>query len=75
MKQQEESTAGGGSSLAYLFGGFALGTVCGLLFAPKPGKELREDINEWGRHNRERGRELVARVKEYIPHKVKNAVN
>jgi gas vesicle protein len=27
--------------------GAAIGAICGLLFAPKPGKELREDLREF----------------------------
>ncbi len=70
MKQQEEKA----SSFAYLLGGFALGAVCGLLFAPKKGSELIEDINDWGRDTKERGQELYSKAKEYIPHRVKRSV-
>jgi gas vesicle protein len=70
MSQEKEEKS---SSFAYLIGGFALGTVVGLLLAPKKGTELLEDIEDWGRDTRERGRDLYARAKEYIPHRVKRS--
>ena len=59
----------GVSSFTYLIGGFAVGAVCGLLLAPKKGSELREDIGNWGRETKERGRELYSRARRYIPHR------
>ena len=70
MRQEEEK---GASTFVYLLGGFALGAVCGLLFAPKKGSELIEDISEWGRGTKERGQELYSRAKEYIPHRAQRA--
>jgi hypothetical protein len=35
----------------YLLGGAALGAVIALLYAPKSGEELREDIADWRRRN------------------------
>ncbi len=63
--RDEEKT----SSFAYLLGGIVIGAVAGLLFAPKKGSELIEDIGDWGRDTKERGRELYSRAKEYIPHR------
>lgn len=71
MKMEEEK---GASSFVYLLGGFALGTVCGLLFAPKKGSELIEDIGEWGRDTKEKSQELYSRAKKYIPHRVKRDI-
>jgi gas vesicle protein len=70
IKEQEKV----GSSFAYLIGGFALGAVCGLLFAPKKGSELIEDIGDWGREQKEKGKELYSRAKEYIPHRDRRSV-
>jgi gas vesicle protein len=69
MNREEEKT----SSFGYLLGGFVVGAVCGLLFAPKKGSELIEDIGDWGRDTREKGRELYSRAKDYIPHRVKRS--
>jgi gas vesicle protein len=69
MNQEEEKS----SSIGFLIGGFVLGTVCGLLLAPKKGSELIEDIGDWGRDTREKGRELYSRAKDYIPHRVKRS--
>jgi gas vesicle protein len=69
MNQQEER----GGTFGYLIGGFVLGAVAGLLLAPKKGSELMEDINDWGRDTRDKGRDLYARAKEYIPHRVKRS--
>lgn len=71
MKQEQEKAA---FSFGYLIGGFALGAVCGLLFAPKKGSELMSDITDWGRDTKEAGHELYSRAKEYIPHRVKRSV-
>lgn len=60
------------ASFSYLIGGLVAGAVCGLLFAPKKGSDLREDILDWGKDKKERGQELLARAKEYIPHRVKS---
>lgn len=68
-KAMREEEGGKTSSFLYLIGGFAVGAVCGLLFAPKKGSELIEDIGDWGRETKERGRELYSRAKEYIPHR------
>lgn len=60
------------ASFSYLIGGLVAGAVCGLLFAPKKGSDLREDILDWGNDKKERGQEMLARAKEYIPHRVKS---
>jgi len=70
IKEEEKVT----SSFAFLIGGFALGAVCGLLFAPKKGSELIEDIGDWGRETKEKSKELYSRAKEYIPHRDRRSV-
>ncbi len=64
----------GSSALAYMAGGFALGAICGLLLAPKKGTELIEDISDWGRDTKKKSQDLLARAKEYIPHREKRSV-
>ena len=61
------------SSGWYLLGGVAVGTVAGLLLAPKKGSEMREDIGEWARSRGEKSRSLLSRVGSIIPTRVKAA--
>lgn len=71
MSNQEKKES---SVLMYMVGGFALGTICGLLLAPKKGTELIEDISDWGRDTKKKSQDLIARAKEYIPHREKRSV-
>ena len=57
------------SSLPYFIGGLALGAVAGILFAPKSGKETREDIAVWLKTRREQGSDLVNKLRDAIPAK------
>lgn len=50
------------SAFWYLLGGAAIGTVVGILLAPKAGYEMREDLNEWRSQARERARNLLNRI-------------
>lgn len=59
------------ASLSYLISGLVVGAACGLLFAPKKGSDLREDILDWGHDKKERGQEMLARAKDYIPHRAR----
>lgn len=58
----------------HLLVGAAIGVALGLLFAPKVGKETREELGEWGRRNRERGRALLARINAMIPGGLRAAI-
>ncbi|MDX6770193.1 MAG: YtxH domain-containing protein [Elusimicrobiota bacterium] len=44
--------------------GAAVGAALGVLFAPRSGKETREQLGDWLKDRREKGEELLARVKE-----------
>ncbi len=61
------------SGLWYLIGGAAIGTLLGVLFAPKKGSELREDIGEWGRKGREKSQTLMTKLSAMVPFRVKAA--
>ena len=61
------------SGLWYVLGGAAIGALLGVLFAPKKGSELREDIGEWGRKGRETSQTLMGRLGAMIPFRVKAA--
>lgn len=68
------SENGGGSFLAGLVVGAAVGAIAALLLAPKSGKELRESLSEEGRKLRERAmREGRRFVDETVPEAVRKA--
>jgi len=69
MEQKKYS----GSPLWYVIGGVAIGAVLGVFFAPKKGSELRSDIGEWARMNRETSKTLMTRLSSMIPFRVKAA--
>ena len=54
---------GGGISIA-LFAGLAIGAILGVLFAPKSGKETRNDLMDKGERLVEMGKESVSDVVE-----------
>ncbi len=61
------------SVFPWLISGVIIGAVVGMLFAPKGGMELREDLGDyWGRA-RQRSRGFLGRVSEKIPARVKAA--
>ena len=63
----------GVSPLAYLLGGMAIGTVLGILFAPKKGSELRADIKDWTKESSEKGKAFLARIKKEAPEALEHA--
>lgn len=56
----------GGSFLMGLIVGGVVGTVVGLLLAPKPGAETRADLADYGEVVRERAEEVAAQVRERV---------
>lgn len=57
-----------GNSLLYLLAGFGLGAIvgatAGLLFAPKEGKELRDDLASKAREAGEKAKVIGAKARE-----------
>lgn len=53
-----------GSSLIYFLAGAAAGAVLGVLFAPRAGGETREQLGDWLKERREKGADLLHRVKD-----------
>jgi gas vesicle protein len=61
----KSSIAGGvGSNLLYFLIGGSIGATVALLFAPKPGKELRSDASEVVKHGIETANKTVSQLKE-----------
>jgi gas vesicle protein len=72
MKEELENKKGNWVLLSLLGGGI-LGAGLGLLFAPKPGKELRNDIKDFAARTRDKvGKSIDEGIHVY--EKSKNAV-
>lgn len=69
MDHQKRSSSG----LWYVIGGVAIGTVLGLLLAPKKGSELVEDLGEWSRNRRAKNGTLFSKLMGMVPLRVKAA--
>ena len=50
----------------YFISGAAIGAVLGVIFAPKAGKETREDVSRWLKEKREKGRVEYRAMKEAL---------
>ena len=61
------------SPLWYMLGGAAVGTVLGVLFAPKKGSELRLDIVEWRLKALAKKEAMLRKLNAMIPLRVKAA--
>jgi len=64
---QEKTMAqndGGTSGLAWFLAGLGIGTLVGVLYAPKAGKETREDLANGAREAKEKAAELVEQGKQ-----------
>ncbi len=58
-----------GSNLLFFLTGAAIGAGLGVLFAPKSGKQTRDQITDWLQDKRDEGEELLAKIKEESLHK------
>ncbi len=52
---------------AYLLLGATAGAVCGVLFAPRPGKETREDVKDWLAEKRDKSAAAVEDLRKSLP--------
>jgi gas vesicle protein len=52
------------SGLFYFLAGTAVGAVLGVLFAPKAGTETREHLADWVKERRDKGSDLLHKVKD-----------
>ncbi len=62
-------------SWLYLVLGLAAGATLGVIFAPRAGKETREDLADWLKQRREKGQKLIAELKNRFPAKNTRTVN
>jgi gas vesicle protein len=53
-----------GNGLFYFLAGTAVGAALGVLFAPRAGDETREQIGDWLKERKEKGSELLHKVKD-----------
>jgi gas vesicle protein len=60
--------------MGFIIGGI-IGTIAGILLAPKPGSETRADLFDYGEVVRERAEEVAARVKDEVGSTVENVRN
>ncbi len=62
--EYDREDASATTKLTYLIIGGGIGAVIALLFAPKSGQELREDIADVTRKGIEKGKETAAQIQE-----------
>lgn len=65
MGYDRDEDSGAMTKLTYLVIGGGIGAILALLFAPKSGVELREDIADVTRKGLEKGRETAGHIGEY----------
>ena len=63
MRYEKEETSAT-TKLTYLLIGGGIGAILALLFAPKSGQELREDIADATRKGLEKGKEVAGQIQE-----------
>ncbi len=54
-------------AIVYLLFGATVGAVLGILFAPRPGDETREEVKDWLDAKREEGARAVSELRERLP--------
>jgi gas vesicle protein len=53
-----------GNGLFYFLAGTAVGAALGVLFAPRAGDETREQLADWVKERKDKGSELLHKVKD-----------
>lgn len=62
----EQGTRKYATYAGYFISGAVIGAVLGALYAPKAGKETREQMNAWLKDKREKGRVRLQAAKEAL---------
>lgn len=62
----EQDTRKYATYAGYFIAGTAIGAALGVLFAPKAGRETREDLNAWLKDRREKSRKSYQAMKEAL---------
>lgn len=52
------------NGLFYFLAGTAIGAALGVLFAPRSGSETREQVGDWLKERKEKGADLLHKVKD-----------
>ena len=52
------------NGLFYFLAGAAAGAALGVLFAPRAGEETREQLTDWMKERRDKGSDLLHKVKD-----------
>jgi gas vesicle protein len=68
----EQDTKKYATYAGYFIAGTAIGAALGVLFAPKAGKETREDMSAWLKERREKSRKSYLAMKEALESGTKN---
>ena len=53
-----------GNGLFYFLAGTVVGAALGVLFAPRAGEETREQLKDWMKERKEKGSDLLQKVKD-----------
>ena len=62
----EQETKKWATYAGYFISGTVVGAVLGVLYAPKAGKETRDDLSFWLKEKREKGRVEYQAIKEAL---------
>lgn len=62
------------SGLMVFLTGVLAGAIVALLYAPATGEETREQLGGWLQERGEKGRRVVARLRERIPGRVRQGI-
>ena len=59
----------GGEIVGAFVAGGLIGAALGILFAPKAGKETRDQLGDWMEETKEKAKEKIEKLEEEIKHR------